>query len=233
MKPKKDSKQKQPAQRTIFYLDEDKKKNIAKYLIEKDKKLRVTLFLGSILFVSGIVAAVAYILVHFAINSWNISYVDGTPVRNYAAIIFTGLLYFGAGIIVSFVIKWITRMIAGKDIKDRSDEKLELTSSFLRYTYQTSKKKNKKIIVEVPLGSPVSTDITMGYEPKSCRIVFNGNMKVNYISLIDSEKKVTSDSVDQLVLYDYFDPSVHLLLKQLGFCFLEEGKKEDPEWFDD
>jgi hypothetical protein len=217
-------------QRIVMRPDEDKKKNVAAYLVQCRKGLRASIFIGNIMFISGLVVAVGYILLNIAINSWSISYVNGAPVKDYNSIILFGLLYFAVGCIVAGVIRFTASTMSGKNIKDRANEKIEFENNVFRYTYDNAKKLQLRKIVEMPLGAPESTTATMSYDPKTAEIVFKCDMKANEMDKsAEAGKKVTSGKISELVIYDYFEPSIHLVLKNHGYRFKEPGDSEDDD----
>lgn len=217
-------------QRIVMRPDEDKKKNVAAYLVQCRKGLRASIFVGNIMFISGIVASAGYILLNIAINSWSIGYVNGEPVKDYASIFLFGLLYFAVGCIIAGVIRLTANTMSGKNIKERANEKVEFENGTLRYTYENAKKLRMRTIVSLPLGEPENCPAAMTYDPKTAEMVFKCDMKANQMDKeAEAGKKVTSGRISELVIYDYFEPSIHMILKNRGYRFKEPGNESSGD----
>lgn len=212
MKP---NKSKQAQRKTEFVLDAAKKADVAKYQIDSNKKLKVADFLGKIMLVSGIAAAVSYFLINAAINAWSISYVSGNPSTPYGVVIVFSLLMLGLGAGIFGITHAIVKTVSGKEITTRINESLEMTGLDLRYTYHDTKTRRKNIIT-IPVDK-----VGIGYEPKSRRLEFSGEMKVNQIRQEKEGRKTSSSTQNEHVLYDYFEPSLHLILQKQGVNMAE------------
>lgn len=214
-------KQSAPQKTLTFYCDDDRKKSIEKYLVDSRRALRAARVFGNVMLIGGIAIAAAYILFYLALNSWSIGYVNGAPVTDYGTVIVTGLLFFLVGLTFFFSMRLAVYMLTRKNIRNRKNEKLEIFGTELRYTFQTIKWQPEKSVIEIQLGTPEDSQIQMEYMPKETRLTFNGEMKETYYTVEDGEKVIQSKKIDKLVLYDYFDPSIHLILVRMGYCFIE------------
>ena len=166
--------------------------------------------------ISGIVAAVSYFLIYAAINAWSVSYASGSPSTPYGVVIALFLLILGLGAGIFGVIHAIVKSVSGKEIATRTNEALEMNGMDLRYTYQDTKAQNRKNIITIPVDK-----VSIGYEPKSRRLEFSGEMKVNQIRQEKEGRKTSSSIQTEHVLYDYFEPSVHLILQKQGVNMAE------------
>lgn len=213
MKP---NKTKQVQRKTEFVLDDAKKKDVGKHQIDSNKKLKVADFLGKIMLISGIVAAVSYFLINAAINAWNISYASGSPVAPYGVVIASSLAILSLGVGIFGVIHAIVKSISGREITTRTNEALEMNGLDLRYTYQDTKAQGRKNIITIPVDK-----VNIGYEPKSRRLEFDGEMKVYQVKQEKDNRKTSSSIQSEFVLYDYFEPSLHLMLQKHGVNIAE------------
>ena len=214
-----------PNKQSVLMLpDPIQKKNTADYLVQCRKTLRAFIFISKIMFISGLVLGLGYILVNIAINSWNIGYVSGEPVRDYVSIIGLGLLYFAVGALIAGVIRVTANTMSGKHIKNRTNERVEFDGKILRVNFENARKPWLRTFIEVPLSDADGNQIPMTYDPMTAMMTFRHEMKANEMNKkAESGKKVTSGRIEELILYDYFEPSVHMVLKKAGFHFAEPG----------
>lgn len=226
MKP---NKSKQVPKKT-FIAVEEKKKDAVKHQIDINKKLKVTDFLGKIMLLSGIVAGVSYFLVQAAINSWSISYNTGDVATPYGWVIARAISFAVLGLAIFAIMHTVVQAKAGKDIRDRVNEALELNNAELRYVYERGKTAAQKEVITIPVHN---TEIS--YEAKAKRLLFTGNISVKHIHAVEGNRKMVSESINKFVIYDYFDPSVHLALQKCGIsiqCENDAGEqlREASEW---
>lgn len=220
MKPNKQSQKKM-----LFTPDPGKKREILRHQVDSNKKLKVADFLGKIMLVSGIVAAIAYFLVNIAINSWSISYSTGAPKTPYGTVIVASLAILGVGALIFGVIQSVVYTKAGKDITTRHNEIIEMDGQDIRYTYTAKKNSAEKGVTVIPL-----REIVVRYEPKARKLEMYGPMKVNHIKQIDGKQKSSASELSEFVIYDYFDPSLHLALQKSAVKFKTTAEEEAEEY---
>ena len=218
MKP---NKSKHSQKKIVLTSSPEKKQDVLKHQVDSNKVLKVADFLGKIMLISGVVVAIAYFFVNIAINSWSISYSAGVPQIPYGEIIGTSLFILGLGALIWVIAHSIVYAKAGIDITTRFNETIEMDDSDVRYTYTTKKNSTAKEVVAVPLNT-----VIVQYDPKARKIEFSGSLKIAHISHVDGKPAITNLQLNEFVIYDYFEPSLHLKLQKASVKF-KSAKEED------
>lgn len=210
---------KQMQRKMVFAADESKKQQIISTLIESKKPLHIMEAVHKILAIATIGGAALYIFLNLVLNSWNIAYVNGQPVKDYLNIFLTGGIILVIGGLLTWGTKFMLDRFVSKDLTSRYDEQLELNTGALRYTYRD---KHLNSNVDRVIATIALDQVSSHYDPKLRKMEFKGAIDFAFHEVTKDGKQVNHESKESIVLYDYWDPSVHYILQKSGVEFLEE-----------
>lgn len=211
---------KQMQRKVVFGADDVKKQQITNALIESNKMLRLMEVGQKVLAIATIGGAALYIFLNLVLNSWNIAYVNGQPVKDYLNIFMTGAIILVIGGLLTWTTKFLLDRFSSVDLTARYDEQLELNTGSLRYTFRD---KNLRGSIERVIATIMLDKTTQAYyDPKLRKMRFTGAIDMAFHEVTKDGKKVEHEAKESIVMYDYYDPSVHYLLQKSGVNFIEE-----------
>ena len=165
---------------------------------------------------------ILYFLLGIAVNSWQLTHGEAFDIREYFNLAFVSLLIYLLGYVLSFIVKTALTLCAKKNLGERLDEEIEMHADYFRYSFRKGEGGAKRHIVTVEFDK-----VKAEYDPMLRQIVLRGSMQELLLegAMVGQEKK-TATNIESFVMYDYFDPSLHLVLKREGIPILDQHTRE-------
>lgn len=215
---------KQIQRKQVFGINAEQKRRITDMVIESTKSLNAIKISVRLLTILAIGGSALYIFLNLVLNSWSIAYVNGEPVKDYLHIFMTGGIILVAGILLTVATQLLLNLISSKDLTARYNERAEIEANTLRYTY--SDKRAKSNIERITATIPLNSAIEAHYDPKLHKMTFAGAIDAVYHENTKQGKKLNRTTKDSIVMYDYYNPSLHYALRKSGMNFCEDVDDE-------
>ena len=187
-----------------FKADKEIKQGISQEIIHNSLKLYILHIIkhGSLL--CAIVGCLGYL-------AYGI--IDSVPTNE--------ILYNSITILISFLLiyaifHWVLKSYLSQNLLERLDEKIDLSDNVIRYTFRLANSYDKYSRIAYNL---VLKDLkSFTYNPDEYKLVFKGKMSIGKTNDMATVRSLnwSSPKETELVVYDYFEPSLYETLYYRG-----------------
>lgn len=186
-----------------FIACEERKNSVKESLIRTSPRLRKVKRVGNAILFCSIGFCVLYVASRCIFPF--ISHIDSSPVAAWKSILGLCTAVLCTGLMSHLVFMSLLDGMTRKNISDRTDESLVLSRGVLRYSFCKKGVNYKEEQLSFDVLIP-ETDIE--YAPEEKCIIFKGPIPVNKICGANSPKHLKPQYVRELLIYDYFEPSL-------------------------
>lgn len=191
-----------------FNINKQKKKNIQKNMYLSRKSVRITYIIEKAVLLISLVGPLLYFIVNALSPTAYMGNIRGAIRKNYDVLILLTTLAMGMLLAAWILIRTLRIKLSSVHATERVEETIEITDGKLIYAFrikfQTNFNERKVIVIEL------NSLEKMDYEIRSKKITISGKMIETCIDVnVDIEKSESR----QLVIYDYFEPSLYGYLK--------------------
>ena len=205
----------------IFKISKKNKNDIQK-MISKDKKsVRITRAIARWIVIIGILSGLIYLALNILIPGWGLVRIRGVLKKDYGSIIAMALTIILPSIVLFICLKALMANLSSSNNKERIDEALILDNDILRYTFRIIYQSNPKDrnVITIPLNKMRE----VSYDDDKKSLLFKGNFISDYVENYgpNNSSSETAEEIDEMLIYDYFKPSLLDTLKERGIRLKE------------
>ncbi len=200
----------------MFKVNEKLKFEVVGRVIENSSGLRKLSRCVKIAIPIAIVLALAYACLYLFVPSLGVVIVAGEAKKEIVPIISRTVLILVFGIIIHYCCGLMLNNRTSKDLTERLDEEITITNSELRYVFRTRyvTAPDNRVIVVIPF-----RDLTaVNYNENTRKIELVGRISSDVVEKYNPARQYTPNkgNLKDLVIYDYFTPSLHDSLRGNG-----------------
>ena len=192
-----------------FRINEKIKKELKKNIIQNTKQHKTLFVVKKVFSIIVFCVPVVFLLYAYLISNDFVQlndYYAPIGTKNHLFIWTCTITTFVILLFLYFIIRMIYNGLASKTINDRFDESLVYENHTLSYGYKLKMQSyiDERIVVRIPLET---TEYHIDEESK--KIIFRGSLFSQfYTNYTQGEINGKGDYIPEIVLYDYFEPSL-------------------------
>lgn len=187
-------------------VNKTKKEALQKVASYNKKSVRVIMAISKILFLIGIVVGGGYLVLSFLLPNVSMVSVNGVLQKNTSWIVISSSFILAPCLITSVCMRTLGHNIASSDNAARVDEILSVTDKSLCYSFRI---KHQSSASERHVFSVAISDIEFAeIDAKTEAVRLVGKILSEYYEDYKNGRPDASQVVDELIIYDYFTPSL-------------------------
>lgn len=205
----------------IFKISKKNKNDIQKKISKDKKSVRITRAIARWIVIIGILSGLIYLALNILIPGWGLVRIRGVLKKDYGSIIAMALTIILPSIVLFICLKALMANLSSSNNKERIDEALILDNDILRYTFRIIYQSNPKDrnVITIPLNKMRE----VSYDDDKKSLLFKGNFISDYVENYgpNNSSSETAEEIDEMLIYDYFKPSLLDTLKERGIRLKE------------
>lgn len=210
----------------IFKISKKNKNDIQKRISKDKKSVRITRAIGKWILIIGVSSSLIYLALNILIPSWNLETVRGVVKKNYEWIFINVVTWIGSSTLIYVFLRTLAMNLASSNNIERIDEALILDNDILKYTFRIIYQSNPKDrnVITIPLNK--IQEVIYNDDKKS--LLFKGTFISDYVENYgpNNSSSKTAEEIDEMLIYDYFKPSLLDTLKEKGIRIEEQGQNQ-------
>lgn len=210
----------------IFKISKKNKNDIQKKISKDKKSVRITRAIGKWILIIGVSSSLIYLALNILIPSWNLETVRGVVKKNYEWIFINVVTWIGSSTLIYVFLRTLAMNLASSNNTERIDESLILDNDILKYTFRIIYQSNPKDrnVITIPLNK--IREVSYNDDKKS--LLFKGTFISDYVENYgpNNSSSKTAEEIDEMLIYDYFKPSLLDTLKEKGIRTEEQGQNQ-------
>lgn len=210
----------------IFKISKKNKNDIQKRISKDKKSVRITRAIGKWILIIGVSSSLIYLALNILIPSWNLETVRGVVKKNYEWIFINVVTWIGSSTLIYVFLRTLAMNLASSNNTERIDEALILDNDILKYTFRIIYQSNPKDRNVITI--PINKIREVSYNDDKKSLLFKGTFISDYVENygINNSSSETAEEIDEMLVYDYFKPSLLDILKEKGIRIEEQGQKQ-------
>ena len=200
----------------IFKISKKNKDDIQKRISKDKKSVRITRAIGRWILIIGVSSSLIYLALNILIPSWSMATVGGIYRKDYEwtfSLVFIGI---ANSVFIYFCLRVLAMNLASSNNTERIDEALILDNDILKYTFRIiyqSNPKDRNVII-----MPLNKIREVSYNDDKKSLLFKGTFISDYVENYgpNNSSSETAEEIDEMLIYDYFKPSLLDTLKEKG-----------------
>lgn len=210
----------------IFKISKKNKDDIQKKISKDKKSVRITMAIGKWILIIGVSSSLIYLALNILIPSWNLETVRGVVKKNYEWIFINVVSWIGSSTLIYVFLRTLAMNLASSNNTERIDEALILDNDILKYTFRIIYQSNPKDRNVITI--PINKIREVSYNDDKKSLLFKGTFISDYVENygINNSSSETAEEIDEMLVYDYFKPSLLDILKEKGIRIEEQGQKQ-------
>ena len=200
----------------IFKISKKNKNDIQKKISKDKKSVRITRAIGRWILIIGISSSLIYLALNILIPSWSLATIGGVVKKNYEWMLSVVLIGISESVLIYYLLRVFAMKLASSNNTERIDESLVLDNDILKYTFRIiyqSNPKDRNVII-----MPLNKIREVSYNDDKKSLLFKGTFISDYVENYgpNNSSSETAEEIDEMLIYDYFKPSLLDTLKEKG-----------------
>lgn len=200
----------------MFRVNEDLKSEVIGRVIENSRGLRNLAKCVKLAVPIAVVLAVAFACLYLFVPGLGVVIVAGEAQKEIVPIVSRTVLILVFGIIIHYCCGLMLNNRTSKDLSERTDEEITIANNELRLVFRTRyvTAPDNRVIVVIPF-----RDLTaVNYDEETRRIEFVGRISSDVVEKYNPAREYNPNkgNLKELVIYDYFTPSLLGSLRENG-----------------
>lgn len=210
----------------IFKISKKNKDDIQKKISKDKKSVRITMAIGKWILIIGVSSSLIYLALNILIPSWSMATVGGIYRKDYEWPFLATVIVIGCSTLINVFLRTLAMNLASSNNTERIDEALILDNDILKYTFRIIYQSNPKDrnVITIPLNK--IQEVIYNDDKKS--LLFKGTFISDYVENYgpNNSSSKTAEEIDEMLIYDYFKPSLLDTLKEKGIRIEEQGQNQ-------
>jgi|GEM_PF-2077902 len=205
----------------IFKINKENKNAIQRKISKGKKSVRITRGIGRWILITGVGSSLIYLALNYLIPSWSLAEIGGVVQKNYDWIFYVAVTGVGCSVFLYFCCRALAGNLGSSNNAERIEESLILDKDILRYTFRIIHQSNPRDRNVITL--PLKNIQQVQYTTDTKSLIFKGSFLSDYVEdySINNTSSGTAEEIDEMIIYDYFKPSLFDTLKENGVNILE------------
>ena len=193
-------------------IDLSKKKELTQKVINATLSLKRLQIISKLLRIIAIVGCVLYGAINFIVPSLNRVNVRGELKKDIFLIVANTIFILVLGLFASMIFHYLLANLSSKDMNERADESIFVTSDSIRYVFRTRYQTalDTRIVFSIPFKDISSVSYDEDLRRITLKGRFSSDVVENYANTVISDPTYGNQS--EIVIYDYFEPSLFNLI---------------------
>lgn len=200
----------------LFIIDKKIKDDIQKNISKDKKSVRITRAIAKWMLIIGISSSLIYLALNLLIPSWGLVSIRDVVQKDYGSIIAGAFTIFIPSIFLFVCLKALMANLSSSNNTERIDEALILDNDILKYTFRIIYQSNPKDrnVITIPLNKIQQ----VSYNDDKKSLLFKGTFISDYVENYgpNNSSSKTAEEIDEMLIYDYFKPSLVDTLRDKG-----------------